>query len=553
MEVSPTSLLSHSPFSQFSGNTVSGCIEDNKTTNSIKRFFHEELDFGIGVVRLHRACEVHQTLRSLDALDRLGLSGLTIFSVACNCEISTVFSVTCTCGACTTNTTGTSTTWSATRNCGITVVFSTTCIWDGLWVLNGFLNDLNCGSSTVCFTTHTRETCLCATTGTSIACVNWQTSAVPKLKGLKYSGPSGTERSRRFSQRHTTVGSQLPSQMSGCPRPSGSPGSHQFVQESATVVSVFSTTCTCGTSGCLVIWLIFSLTTSLFLCTVSWMIVGISASTALTTCWTCVFATCCVFWMASISTIFSTSEIAGLDVLLHGTLLNSIQWGFGLGLKSLALLYPARQPVTHRRPRSVHMSSEQFAPEEQQRLPRQFPPHSKEWAHPRCALPCADDQAPPPCWKYTVKMWCLDGYVHFDEDSMTWATTCVMDEWTVRTSLRQMYNYWQECTCRGREVSGLKILSLLSTKQKNTKKREVQWMCCGRDQWQHNTHGRNSLYCVTTRSKSRESSTARAIFNGCGFQEITTKWDLDKNIFVRNAIFVEKDVMQNNKKGKGIF
>ena len=29
--------------------------------------------------------------------------------------------------------------------------------------------------------------------------------------------------------------------------------------------------------------------------------------------------------------------------------------------------------------------------------------------------------------------------------------------------LRQVYDYWQECTCRGQEVSGLTILSLLST------------------------------------------------------------------------------------------
>ena len=35
------------PFSQFIGNTVSVCIED-ETTNSMKRFFREELDFGIG-------------------------------------------------------------------------------------------------------------------------------------------------------------------------------------------------------------------------------------------------------------------------------------------------------------------------------------------------------------------------------------------------------------------------------------------------------------------------------------------------------------------------
>ena len=27
------------------------------------------------------------------------------------------------------------------------------------------------------------------------------------------------------------------------------------------------------------------------------------------------------------------------------------------------------------------------------------------------------------------------------------------------TSLGQVYDYWQECTCRGQEVSGLKILS----------------------------------------------------------------------------------------------
>ena len=66
------------PFSRFIGNTVSVCIED-KTTNSMKRFSREELDFGIGVVWLHRACEVHQTLRGLDALDRLGLSGLNDF------------------------------------------------------------------------------------------------------------------------------------------------------------------------------------------------------------------------------------------------------------------------------------------------------------------------------------------------------------------------------------------------------------------------------------------------------------------------------------------
>ena len=33
----------------------------------------------------------------------------------------------------------------------------------------------------------------------------------------------------------------------------------------------------------------------------------------------------------------------------------------------------------------------------------------------------------------------------------------------MRTSLRQAYDYWQGSTCRGQEVSGLKILSLLST------------------------------------------------------------------------------------------
>ena len=42
----------------------------------------------------------------------------------------------------------------------------------------------------------------------------------------------------------------------------------------------------------------------------------------------------------------------------------------------------------------------------------------------------------------------------------------------------------------------------------------------------------------------------RTILNACGFQEITTKWDLDKNIFVTEQFFVEKDVIQNKKKEK---
>ena len=70
----------------------------------------------------------------------------------------------------------------------------------------------------------------------------------------------------------------------------------------------------------------------------------------------------------------------------------------------------------------------------------------------------------------------------------------------------------------------------------------MQRMSCGRDQWQQNAHGPNSLNYVTTRSNSQESSIARAILNACGFQEITTKWDMDKNMFVSKAILVEKDV-----------
>ena len=42
------------PPSQFIGKTVSVCVE-NKTTNSAECFCHKELDFGIGVIKLHQA------------------------------------------------------------------------------------------------------------------------------------------------------------------------------------------------------------------------------------------------------------------------------------------------------------------------------------------------------------------------------------------------------------------------------------------------------------------------------------------------------------------
>ena len=63
MEVcSSTSLLSRNSVLPIHWQPVSVRIK-HKTTNSVKLFFREELDFGIRVVELHYACEVHLTER----------------------------------------------------------------------------------------------------------------------------------------------------------------------------------------------------------------------------------------------------------------------------------------------------------------------------------------------------------------------------------------------------------------------------------------------------------------------------------------------------------
>merc|ERR1719383_305181 len=67
----------------------------------------------------------------------------------------------------------------------------------------------------------------------------------------------------------------------------------------------------CGTSTCLVTWLIFSWIIGFFLCTVFLMILGFSTSTVLTTCCTCVFTTCCVIFGTLM--IFSCVWILGIS------------------------------------------------------------------------------------------------------------------------------------------------------------------------------------------------------------------------------------------------
>ena len=91
--------------------------------------------------------------------------------------------------------------------------------------------------------------------------------------------------------------------------------------------------------------------------------------------------------------------------------------------------------------------------------------------------------------------------------------------------------------------------------QKKQKKREMQRISRGRDQWQQNAHGPNSLNYVTTRSNGQER-----VFNRArNPQRMWISRDYHKmrhgqKHCVTKANFVEKDVIQNNKKRwKGIF
>ena len=94
-----------------------------------------------------------------------------IFSTTCSCGISAVSATTCDCGACTTNTTGTSTTFQMYCNCEISMVYAINlqsfvhCLNHRASVVDnsGHVNDLSCGSrgncgiSTVFSTTCTRN------------------------------------------------------------------------------------------------------------------------------------------------------------------------------------------------------------------------------------------------------------------------------------------------------------------------------------------------------------------------------------------------------------
>ena len=68
---------------------------------------------------------------------------------------------------------------------------------------------------------------------------------------------------------------------------------------------------------------------AVFLCCVSLMSLGLSTSTVLTTCWTCVLTTCCVFSfvrVTGISTVFSAREIAGFAMICPIELCWTLFW-----------------------------------------------------------------------------------------------------------------------------------------------------------------------------------------------------------------------------------
>ena len=73
-------------------------------------------------------------------------------------------------------------------------------------------------------------------------------------------------------------------------------------------------------------------------------------------------------------------------------------------------------------------------------------------------------------------------------------------------------------------------------------------MSCGRDQWQQNAHGPNSLNYVTIRSNGQESLRSRAQSSmHVDLKRLPQNETWSKTILVTKAIFVEKDVLQGKR------
>ena len=88
-------------------------------------------------------------------------------------------------------------------------------------------------------------------------------------------------------------------------------------------------------------------------------------------------------------------------------------------------------------------------------------------------------------------------------------------------------------------------------KKKNTKKREMQGMSCGRDQWQQNAHGPNSLHYVTTRSNSQESLRARARSSThVDFKRLPRNDIWTKTLLLQRQLLWKECLFKTTKKGE---